>query len=454
MTSNHDKAKVPFDILGLIFAHYAKGETIRFPLETLLLVCKDWNRAALGHRALWSSFKIYLGHEDTSVMWGARLPQRLTRCGADCLLDIDLRNILDLPNKENAPAETSGDELYVTWTCDPTAEANSECHCFFIARTRVESLLSELSGPDGTFCWRWRTLRLELGHSLWRVGSHLLANVLSYPTPHLKMVYLDHVWLETQTSEKTLLPNTSGVLDLTLLDCELPSLHTFDDVHEAMVGWRDLAGYPVPLRALHGAKRIQTLGIWSDSIARIQLPLQLHQLQTLHIKADHIPAELSTIEFPLLNDLAVCWDFHNPIPTILSCRGIPIENLRRFSIRARLATVAIDSEDQYIAASRSLLALFQRATSLTNLAASAGPLAIILKAMWDAIRNGQYKGLFPSEKGSVERAWITDLEGGDTFELDGEETVESLQALCRRWLPDYDPEILVESLRESYVSLF
>ncbi|KIM23252.1 hypothetical protein M408DRAFT_28048 [Serendipita vermifera MAFF 305830] len=439
MASNHDNAKVPFDILGLIFAHYAEGETIRFPLETLLLVCRDWNRAALGHRALWSDFKIYLGHESTSIMWNVRLPQRLARCGPDCLLDIDLRNILEIMNEEEAPEVTHGDALYIPSSCarDPDEEWGTECYCFDIARTCVESSLSELSGPDGSFCWRWRTLRLELGHSPWHPGSRLLTNALSYPTPNLKVVYFDHVWLETRVAEKIVLPNTSGVLDLTLLDCELPSLHTFDDVHEAMVGWRDLAGYPPPLRALHGAKRIQTLGLWSDSSGRIQLPSQLHQLQTLHIKADHIPAELSTIEFPLLNTLAVCWAIQNPIPTILRCRGIPINNLRKITIESTLHTFKINSEDEYVTASESLLALFRRATSLRNMSSSGGALAIILKILWDTIENGQYTGLFPSAKGSVERAWITNLDGGDTFEFNGEETIESLQALCRQWLPYY-----------------
>lgn len=182
--------------------------------------------------------------------------------------------------------------------------------------------------------------------------------------------------------------------------------------------------------------------------------MQFHQLKTLHIKANYIPTELSAIEFPLLNDLAIYWDVQNPIPLILSCRGIPIENLRRITIESPFQAIEINSESEYVAASESLLALFRRATSLKDMAFSGGALAIVLKTLWDTIENGQYKGLFPSTKGSVELPWIINLDGGDAFELDGEETVESLQALCIRWLPDYDPENLVECLIESYFSLF
>ena len=81
-----------FDVLGAIFAFYAETETIIHPLETLLLVCRDWSNAALGHRALWGRLRIYISHEPSSKVWSVRLPLRLARCGSDLPLDIDLRN--------------------------------------------------------------------------------------------------------------------------------------------------------------------------------------------------------------------------------------------------------------------------------------------------------------------------------------------------------------------------
>ncbi|KIM19675.1 hypothetical protein M408DRAFT_31014 [Serendipita vermifera MAFF 305830] len=318
----------------------------------------------------------------------------------------------------------------------------------------METSLNELSGPNGKYCSRWRTLRLEPGHTPWRIGSGLLQDTLSYPTPNLKAVYFDHVRLEGTATDKLVLPNASNVHDVTILDCKLPSLHPFDGVCEAQLGWKDLTGDPMPIIALHGAKQAQRLTLWALSFATIQLPVQLPQLQALHIKGSHIPAELATIEFPLLNDLAVCWFAQNPIPTIMGNRGIPIENLRRITITTPFESVEINSEDAYTQASESVLELFRRATNLRDVSSSGGALAIILKTLWDAIENGQYKGLYPSAKGSVERAWITDLITGDTFELDGEETVESLQALCRQWLPYYEPEVLVQRLIESYSVIF
>jgi hypothetical protein len=97
MDSDQQNPQLSFDVLGLIFSHYTEEENIGYPLETLLLVCRSWSNAALGHRALWNNLRIIIGHEPTISMWKARLPLRLARCALHSPLDIMLRNQLDSP---------------------------------------------------------------------------------------------------------------------------------------------------------------------------------------------------------------------------------------------------------------------------------------------------------------------------------------------------------------------
>jgi hypothetical protein len=54
--------RLPFDILAEIFDHYGEEESLSYPLETLLLVCRTWNEAASSHRGLWGRIKIELNH--------------------------------------------------------------------------------------------------------------------------------------------------------------------------------------------------------------------------------------------------------------------------------------------------------------------------------------------------------------------------------------------------------
>jgi F-box-like len=93
-TTSTTASRLSFDVLGIIFSYYAQEETIFHPLETLLLVCKSWNEAALGHRALWTRLAIHIKHSPSHKIWKTRLPLRLERSGTSLPLHIDLRNML------------------------------------------------------------------------------------------------------------------------------------------------------------------------------------------------------------------------------------------------------------------------------------------------------------------------------------------------------------------------
>jgi hypothetical protein len=114
--------KIPFDILVVIFTHYAAEETNHYPLETLLLVCQGWKEAALGHCALWNELNIYIGHKPTSQIWNTRLPLRLARSGPAIPLYIKLRNYLAITLSERTQGGSHNHEIYSPELCDPVYE--------------------------------------------------------------------------------------------------------------------------------------------------------------------------------------------------------------------------------------------------------------------------------------------------------------------------------------------
>ena len=433
MSSHQPNEKLPFDILGLVFTHYAQEETIWRPLETLLLVCRSWSLAALGHRALWSNFRIYLGHDETSITWNARLPLRLDRCESECLLDIDIRNILDLPNEEDAPEETQSDESYVPWTCDPTVrqmDPDAECVCFGVARECAESTLHTLAGLHGSLSARWRTLRLHLGQRGLRVGSKLLADALSHPTPNLTDLQFDQVCVGTESSGIDILPHATRVSRLIFLDCSFPSFPIFPGVVEASIGGNYIHPLDDGTPVLRTATQIQDLRLLISTNSMIALPPAMHQLRTLSIEGTMFPPDLEVAEMPRLESISSWCAGDNLLFTILNCKGIDIGKIKAISLSPRDAFL---SEADYVPIADSLLELLRQAKSLTHLSASGRLLEAILKIFWGAIKRGDFSGLFPSTSVPNGRAQLTDLTSGDSFEFEGKETTEMLNALSRHW---------------------
>jgi hypothetical protein len=85
--------RLSFDILFQVFDHYAELETVKYPLETILLVSRTWNEAASTYRALWGRINVNLTNDSELHMWKIRLPLRLQRSGATPLY-IQLRYAL------------------------------------------------------------------------------------------------------------------------------------------------------------------------------------------------------------------------------------------------------------------------------------------------------------------------------------------------------------------------
>lgn len=70
---------LPLDILCNIFVYY--DETPEAPLETLLLVCRLWNEAALKSYSIWSDINIRITDGPTALFCTRNLSRRLSRSG-------------------------------------------------------------------------------------------------------------------------------------------------------------------------------------------------------------------------------------------------------------------------------------------------------------------------------------------------------------------------------------
>jgi hypothetical protein len=160
-------SELPFDILFQIFVDYAFTETIACPLETILLVCRSWNQAALSHPRLWSSFTIECGD---LWYWVSCTPRRLSRCPPHCLFDIEL----DMAGNMIFNGKRSrGNELDFS--------------------LHQETILSLLTGPHGELALRWRKLQvIEPGDRFFHgLEESALASFLVHPTPNLQEVALE-----------------------------------------------------------------------------------------------------------------------------------------------------------------------------------------------------------------------------------------------------------------------
>lgn len=189
--------KLPFDVLGIIFAYYTETETLFHSLETLLLVSRSWNLAATHHKALWGNLHIHLGHVPTYRAWKIILPRRLERAGS-APLSINIRYAL----------EGFDHPFYEEDTCAWYPEGYKEehdCRCARNAGKSVQYLLNILKGPDGEYCNRWTELYITVGglykpdHGLANFrkehGSLSISEFLSHPTPLIDTIHLQGVKL-------------------------------------------------------------------------------------------------------------------------------------------------------------------------------------------------------------------------------------------------------------------
>ncbi|KAG8832893.1 hypothetical protein FRC17_000387 [Serendipita sp. 399] len=188
--------RLPFDVLGQVFTYYLEKETPLRPFETLLLVCKAWRVAALGHPSLWGRYKIILGNDTLTKLQIRYLRARLTRIGPKTPLHIDVRY---------------------------TQKSRNELTCLSM-KSHILPLLKILAGSDGVLCLRWKSLRLTVElHQSTLPGSHLSAHLfapLTYPMPSLTWLHLSLRIL----GEMPLFPHLPSMRSMILRRCRLQKL--------------------------------------------------------------------------------------------------------------------------------------------------------------------------------------------------------------------------------------
>jgi len=213
---------LPFETLGVIFSHYAEEETFQRPLETLLLVCRAWNEAAVGHRTLWNNFKIHLGHGHISYVWSVRVSMRMARCGDNIPLYIELHTI---PEGQDLALGNGDDSEYSYVYLDRQScgyrSITGECRCANIAAECAYQALRVLAGPNGEHCARWRLLKLHLNF----VADRKVASALCDRTPNLTYLELHGLRLEKRDLDLVVLPSMSEIKEVVLLDCFFPARH-------------------------------------------------------------------------------------------------------------------------------------------------------------------------------------------------------------------------------------
>lgn len=214
---------LPFEVLGFIFAYYVETETLFHSLETLLLVSRLWNLAALGHTALWGNYHIHLGHKPTQDAWKIILPRRLERAGS-APLRIEIREVLE-----------GIDHPYYDYTVTCAWEEEDfqglcSCSCTGYVVACVQDLLEILAGPRGEYCERWNKLHISLDRRYGRRGNEvqwfqtsLLCNSLSHPMPLLESIHLKGFEVLRSVS-KLLFSSISSLRSVHFEDCIFDSL--------------------------------------------------------------------------------------------------------------------------------------------------------------------------------------------------------------------------------------
>jgi F-box-like len=434
MLTQEANERLPFDVLGHIFSYYAIEEMIHYPLETLLLVCKAWSHAAIGHRTLWSNLRIYLEHVPASAIWNARLPLRLARCGPDIPLDVDLRDFLDVMGPSEMDPEFEIQHLVPAFTCAEAAYYAGQvgCSCHIAVRACINRSLRALVGDNGEICARWRSLTLYFGEGGYVDGS----NALSCATPILQHLELGRVWVDEESATTHLFPDVRKLKRLSLFDCRIPSLPNCDNLLDASLEWDEpLRRYP-DLSALRGANQLQVLSLRSTFNAAVPLPAQLHNLRVLKIdgQAEINNSGLLTCQMPQLSHLSLDDQDTNLLKRVLLCEGLPVEKLTQVTLTWMMHIP--HAEYELTAVMETLQVFMTRARGLKRLEVDGEFVSFVIKVLWNSRRHQLDHNLVlasDSAEPLFDTGYLTMILKRETIHFDGTQTPLFLEGLAKRW---------------------
>jgi hypothetical protein len=379
-----------FDILGHIFDHYAKTETIAHPLETLLLVSRSWSDAALGHRALWSHLNIHIdvaGRYPSPRIWRARLPLRLKRCGDTVPLHVDLRH---LPSRLHQEVAQSGywDRLHRqvngSWNCPTRGNTNPEAPCTCVRETRlcIDEFFLLLAGQGGELCKRWSTLNLDLHNPVdYGVIYKRLGSFLRYPTPILT----------SATVHAVLHGSGEGIFPYTPLLQQLAIVHWAG----SLPSLRSIRSLSI-LRSYHWgmffipdeASNIEELVLEGS----FRLPKSLPNLWRLHVAGALYRPDNEVLKLPKLTHLVL--KNHGPHrPDALGQgKGIDLSQLVALAVH-------LDLEYNYSTFKINVREILRRSKNLSILQGNSKGISMVLKLVWET------EGEWNETRDNARREW-------------------------------------------------
>jgi F-box-like len=444
---------LPFDVLGHIFSYYASEENIKYPLETLLLVCRSWSHSALGHRALWKHLKIYIGHEPTPTIWTTRLPLRLARCGPDIDLDVDLRNLLYIDTHQGR-AEI--EHLAFKPSCNPDdtlvfhQDLRKGCSCYIAASACAKVSLQALTGSNGEICARWRSFTLYLGGRQYdEIGT-----ALSHATPILENLELGNVRFSDEVPYLHIFPQVHSLKRLSLLECELPSLPRCENLLDVSLHWEQPYDTYPDFSSLRKAQKLQSLSLRTSFDAQVRLPGQLPDLRVLRLEG-YISIDRTDIfncQMPQVSHLSLEYEEYDLLNQMLQCQGFSIEKLTRLSLGWE--SKLFQAEDEILLLMDSLRAFLTRARDLQHLDASDDFLPLVIKVLWNSrndLANPNLVRLDDSVGPVFKDVCLTNTNYGcnDSVQFDGSETTSFLEELATKWscfAPNVPDEQLVQEM--------
>jgi F-box-like len=281
MTSNN--GRLPYDILGLIFHQYSlippsslitPSNSGIIKLETLLLVCRAWHFAALGHRTLWSRLDMRIYNIEDLLYWKIHVPLRLSRGSPTALLDVTLIIGYKLPSP-------NGIEM-------------------------LRSIVLDLIGTEGCVAKRWRTLFL---HSL----PDPVLSLFCVPTPNLVDLKLQFLGLQHRRLPETPVLETF---------CTIHSKWPYPDMQNVTnLTIRGLWLEDAEAEAISKAQKLIKLMVMHDSEG-CQLRGVFSALEYLHLEDVLYEDSLNEFSAPRLKILSLDHHYRPSYRDMLKCPGI------------------------------------------------------------------------------------------------------------------------------------
>lgn len=283
---------LPFDILYNVFSYCVEFDHPSMPLEALLLVCKSWLDAAIGHNRLWSTFDISITLLQDITYWVSCIKRRLVRGSMQTLLDIEITRGV------GGSVQTST-EISSAW----------------------ESLLNVLTGQSGEVSIRWRRFVIE--PIFIQVPTDPLVRSLSFPTPKLEEFRIYGL-----KGDYSILPDTRSLKIFDAVGLVIPQLPNLTNV-------TDLTLYAQPgqnfdEKAVSLAVNVTTLTI--RNWRRFKLAAMYSRLQSLYIESFISENSLTAFSSPNLNELILAAEVGSDYLHVVSCKGIDLGGLKSATI--------------------------------------------------------------------------------------------------------------------------